>query len=272
MPELDPELSQAYRAAAHPEPSPALDARILAAACQAVSPRRRPAWFGWAVPLSSTAVLVLGLSLLFRMQQDAPETLREAQSPLPQSTRPIERTESISSGTAATVAPSDALPVAKAARNTTVLPAPQPHQPLPATLPERAQADVATEKSKLAEIKSEADAAGLATPPASPAPAAAQANRAEALSAAPAFSQGMRRMKAAVPATQRSTEQSMPAATAKSAAAVPDTPEHWVESIRLLLRQGNIDAARTRLEALRKRYPDFELPPDLDPARCCPLP
>lgn len=32
MEERDPLLSQAYREAAHPEPSPALDARILAAA------------------------------------------------------------------------------------------------------------------------------------------------------------------------------------------------------------------------------------------------
>ena len=110
-----------------------------------------------------------------------------------------------------------------------------------------------------------ADTASVAAPPAlampqsSPKRAAAQENRAEALSAMPVFSAGMSRMKSAAPA-------------AAKASPPEETPEQAVEAIRQLLRQGNIDAARSRLEALRKRHPEFLLPPDLEPARCCPLP
>jgi hypothetical protein len=134
MQEHDPELSHAYKAAAHPEPPPALDARILAAARQAVTPqpRRRPAWFGWAVPLSSMAVLVLGISMLFRMQQEAPETLREEQSPLP--ARPLALTEvTPPAGSAPTTPPATpptSPPAAKLSK-----PATQPAAPAPQSVP-----------------------------------------------------------------------------------------------------------------------------------------
>jgi hypothetical protein len=261
MQEHDPELSHAYKAAAHPEPPPALDARILAAARQAVTPqpRRRPAWFGWAVPLSSMAVLVLGISMLFRMQQEAPETLREEQSPLP--ARPLALTEvTPPAGSAPTTPPATpptSPPAAKLSKPATQPAAPAP-QSVPAAPPrhafpdrEAAVADAVMEKA--------ADAASVAAPPApamplpSPARGAAQENRAEALSATPAFSAGMSRMKSAAP-------------VAAKAATPEETPEQGVEAIRQLLRQGNIDAARTRLEALRKRHPEFPLPPDLESA------
>jgi hypothetical protein len=257
MSEHDPELSQAYQAAAHPEPPPALDARILAAARQAVTPqpRRRPAWFGWAVPLSSMAVLVLGMSMLFRMQQEAPETLREVQSPLP--AKPLDHPEMAPAGAEAPAIP-------QAAKSSTPAPPPvagavraAPAVPPSLASPDReaAVADVTMERA--------AETAVVATPPVpamptpSPARAAAQENRAEALSSVPAFSAGMSRMKSAAPAVAKASQPE-------------ETPEQWVEAIRQLLRQGNIDAARTRLAALRERHPDFPLPPDLEPSRCCP--
>lgn len=250
MTEHDPELSQAYRQATHPEPPPALDARILAAARQVVAPqpRRRSVWFGWAVPVSSLAVLVLGVSMLFRMQQDAPDTLREAQSPVPQSPVPAKTLEQAEltapnreKAPQAVSAHKPALPAAS------VTPAPTKRYAEPA--------DAAREMA--------ANSASARLPAASAAPqpthvrAAAQENRAESLSAAPAFSAGISRMQSAAPA-------------AAKAAPPEETPEQWVETIRQLLRQGDIDAARTRLEALRKRHPDFPLPPDLEPAHCCP--
>lgn len=265
MPEQDFELSQAYRAAAHPEPSPALDAHILAAARQAVlppelrQPQRRRSWFNWAVPLSSMAVLVLGISLLFRMQQDAPETLIEARSALP--SKPLEQAEKTPSQTTAPVVPSFGL---------SAIPS--------ATPPATAVAPVQRRAVPLHDSV-QTEAAEVVVPPA-PALAAAQANRLEAAPAAPVFSQSMQRMKSAAPAVERSVarsaersaEQVMPAVTANTAMPLSETPEQGVEAIRLLLRQGNIEAARTQLEALRKRYPGFTLPPDLEPARCCPLP
>ncbi len=261
MQEHDPELSQAYKAAAHPEPPPALDTRILAAARQAVMPppRRRPAWFGWAVPLSSMAVLVLGISMLFRMQQEAPETLREVQSPLP--TRPLASTEltppaALAPATPPTTPPTSP-PAAKLSKPATqpAAPAPQSVQaaPPPHAFPDRetAVADAVMEKA--------ADTARVAAPPAPAMPqlsharVTAQENRAEAQSSVPTFSAGMSRMKSAAP-------------VAAKAATLEETPEQGVEAIRQLLRQGNIDAARTRLEALRKRHPEFPLPPDLESA------
>lgn len=259
MQEHDPELSQAYKAAAHPEPPPALDARILAVARQAVTPqpRRRPAWFGWAVPLSSMAVLVLGISMLFRMQQEAPETLREEQSPLP--ARPLALTEVTPPAGSAPTTPPATPPTAKLSKPATqpAAPAPAP-QSVPTAPPrhafpdrEAAVADAVMEKA--------ADKASVAAPPAPAMPqsslarAAAQENRAEAQSPVPTFSAGMSRMKSAAP-------------VAAKAATPEETPEQGVEAIRQLLRQGNIDAARTRLEALRKRHPEFPLPPDLESA------
>jgi resuscitation-promoting factor RpfA len=257
MPEHDPELSQAYQRAAQAEPPPALDARILDAARRAVTPqpRRRPAWFGWAVPLSSMAVLVLGISMLLRMQQEAPEALREVQSPLP--ARPPQLTQVPSPQRETPVQPPAAGPGKPAAQSTGAAPRSAPAAvPLPAS-PEREAVGVDAEMEMAAESADVAAPPSPAMPRPSPAPEVAQENRAEARSSVPAFSAGISRLKSAAPA-------------AAKAPPPEETPEQWVDSIRQLLRQGNIDAARTRLEAMRKRFPDFPLPPDLEPARCCP--
>jgi len=283
MQPLDSLLSQAYREAAHPEPSPALDARILATARQAVVPqRRRPSWFGWAAPLSTMAVLVLGIGLLFRMQLEAPKTLREDMPPLPA----LESDASRDAGPAASPAPASVAksvePAAQArleAREEAKLadkddrsspaPIPSPAPTLAATAPESAANE--TEFAPVASDPAEAEVGAVIAPtPQAPA-VAAGANRASEYgfraekestaktvspSAAPAsaarLKQGMSRMQAAEP--------------------MLESPEQWVESIRKLLREDQIEAARTRLQELRKRYPDFTLPPDLEPSRCCPLP
>lgn len=284
----DTELSQAYREAKHPEPSAALDARILAAAQAAVAPqRRRPAWFSWAVPLSTMAVLVLGISLLFRMQLEAPETLRKDMPPLP-------TLESAPSpATSASNAPADrsAAPAATAQAiaerktdRTSAAPKPSSAPTVAAAAPESAANTAAVasvagapaameERAAIAPMlpprsSPVADSVTVPAPVSAPAPAASLAReyaiRAEKESAAKAVSpssvpasaarlkQGMRRMQAAPP--------------------LMESPEQWVESIRKLLREGRVEAARTRLQELRKRFPDFPLPLDLEPSRCCPLP
>lgn len=78
----DSELQALYRAAAQAagdEPDARLDARILAAARAASSERqarrqRPPAawWKRWLVPVSVTAVAVLGVSLSFRVNEEQP--------------------------------------------------------------------------------------------------------------------------------------------------------------------------------------------------------
>ena len=260
MDERDPRLSQAYREAEHPEPSPALDARILAAARQAVTsppPRRRTGWFGWAAPLSTAAVLVLGIGLLFRMQQEAPETLREAALP-----------------PASPAAPAAALPPPESPDPESPDQAPRAVKPAPrrSELPPSAQPEAADSVAAVPEREAASEAPVLATQAveskampaqadqartAAPAPAtnnlgAARADRAPAAAAAPALSPGMSKRKAV--------------------SAVDDSPEQRVEKIRRLLREGRIEEARKTLDELRDRYPAFVLPEDLSEARCCPAP
>lgn len=282
MEERDPLLSQAYREADHPEPSPALDARILTAARQAVARpvRRRAAWLNWAVPLSTTAVLVLGITLLFNIQREAPEALREA-VPSPASPAPARPEPALSSpptsppGTRAESAAQPA-PAAKASRaadaaassgvtrgamkpvpaGTASGPVLAPGAPAPLPPGQNAASEPAAESSAGAAPEPRPFPAA-STHQAPPTPAAEGLSRqdnarmerpapraaASAREAAPAFSQGMGKLKAASPEREG--------------------PEQWVESIRRLLREGRTDEARKSLEELRQRYPGYGLPEDL---------
>ncbi len=268
-------LSQAYREAAHPEPSPALDARILAAARQAVVPqRRRPSWFSWAVPLSTMAVLVLGIGLLFRMQLEAPEALREDMPPLPA----LESNASLDASLPPAPAARSAAPAAqarlearlqdKAARTPPVL-IQRPAPTVAAVKPESAANEAALAPVASVPAEAEMPAAIAPMPQASAAAAGASlakddATRAETEAAAKAVSPS------AAPASAARLKQGM--SRMQLSAPMAESPEQWVESIRKLLREGQIEAARTRLQELRKRFPEFPLPPDLEPSRCCPLP
>ena len=258
MIERDPQLSEAYRDAAHPAPSPALDAAILEAARRAVAPPPRHRWFAWAAPVATTAVLVLGLSLLFNMQREAPETLREAAPPPPQTAldaappapaaAPAGSTNSAPAAQARTPVPADRQSVAKRGMA----------EPAPVTVPAPAARESASqEASRLAGAAPRpfpAEVAAVPQPaPASPPPAAAKASAdlaerreaaaAPARSAAPAASQGMARLKAASPAAEG--------------------PEPWLERIRQLVKEGRLEEARKSLEEWRKRYPDGGVPEDL---------
>jgi len=279
-------LSQAYREAAHPEPSPALDARILAAARHAVVPqRRRPAWFGWAVPLSTMAVLVLGIDLLFRMQLEAPETLREDVPPLPGLVS--------NSSPAASQAPGQApVPAAQAKLEARLQDQDDRTPPAPrmAATPHETAANKA-KQSAAASAPVEAEVAAAIAPmmEAMPAPMPPPKFAADADAAAvqaPATAGASRARESAIhteteAAAKRVSPSAAPASAARlkqgisrmqAAEPMLESPEQWVESIRKLLREGQIEVARTRLQELRRRFPDFPLPPDLAPSRCCPLP
>jgi len=80
MPE-DRDLSQLYRATRLEEPSAELDRAVLMEARRALTRRRRR----WLVPLSTAAVLVLGLSL----------TLYEIEAPRPTAVEPPAATQSM---------------------------------------------------------------------------------------------------------------------------------------------------------------------------------
>ncbi len=260
MEERDTLLSEAYRDADHPAPSPALDAAILDAARRAVAPSPRRRWFAWAAPLATTAVLVLGLSLLFNMQREAPETLREAAPPPPQAAREA-------APPAPVAAPADSANSGPAAQAKAPLPAERPSvakrgvaEPAPAPAPATPARESATQ-----EASAQAGAAPAPRPfpaevaavphsaPASPPPAAAKASAdlverreaasAPARSAVPAASPSMARLKAASPAAEG--------------------PEPWLERIRQLVKEGRLEEARKSLEEWRRRYPEWGVPEDL---------
>ncbi len=73
----DAKLTAVYRAAAQDAPPPALDAAILAAARREVGARPRPAGFSfaraWRGPLSVAAVVVVSVSLVILMREEAPD-------------------------------------------------------------------------------------------------------------------------------------------------------------------------------------------------------
>lgn len=276
----DPNLSQAYRDAAHPEPSSALDARILDAARQAVvkpAVRRRPAWFAWAVPFSSVAVLVLGVTLLLDMQQRAPEVL-ESPAAIPPAIRldtheaqpeptmqaaptviPAKPKEMSRHGKSVESAPpvakrkhlpSDVLPTpgasasASADRGALVMPAPQPFPAQSMAAPSRVPAETVVRPA----------------PAAAPEAARATGNDAEpsadAMSSPPSTS-ARSAERAGASASGISTEMH------KAAQPVADGPERLVETIRRLIREGRLDQARVTLEKLRQAYPGYDVPEDL---------
>jgi hypothetical protein len=261
-------ISEAYRAAPRPEPPPALDAAILDAArrAAATAPRRRGRWFAWAVPLSTTAVLVLGITLLFQIQRQAPEALGEA--PPPAAHR--ESAPGMPPGTPADLAGEPAAKATDAARPPRATrgagqPAEARSAPTPAPAPASLPPAASLEAPALTQAAPEprpfpAPAASApqleAARPAVPAAASAnstsrQADRLERAAPAaasaregtPAFGQGVSKYKAASPAAE--------------------SPEQWVEKIRQLVREGRSEAARKALQELRGRYPDYELPDDL---------
>lgn len=258
MEQHDPQLSQAYREAEHPAPPAALDARILAEARKAVAPpRRRPTWLGWAVPLSTTAVLVLGVGLLFRMHLDAPETLHEA-APPPAVVSPDTPPET------PLEAPPAMLSEASPRQRGSARPAPLPLDSRPSPLPAAADTVAALPERGIA-----SEAAAIA--PAAIAPQRAPGNAvpaeaAQALPAMPAASParlerapGFPVMQGLNPRKAQSRLDSAPAAVAESGV------EAWVERIRDLLRQGRAEEARKALADLRERYPAYPLPEDLEP-------
>ncbi|MEW5786325.1 MAG: hypothetical protein AB1899_00585 [Pseudomonadota bacterium] len=257
MEERDPLLSEAYRQADHPEPPAGLDQAIRDAARSAVAPVRRKGtgWLAWAAPLSGTAVLVLALALLLRIQDEAPETLREAQPSSP-----------------------PALPGAQ----------PQTAVPVPATRPPEEGAMPVPQRSPAAHLPSPPvavvpppapprteDAAEASTPQAAPtAPAMGQpgAEVSSTVPPAPAVRAHPSAILAAPPGEAVERNGAGPGVAERGAAAglakarsqpSSEGPEHWVETIRRLLREGRLDEAGRALAILRQRYPDHPLPDDL---------
>ena len=264
----DPALSGLYRQAAPAEPPAALDAVILAAARQAVQPapvRRTSWWKKWSTPLTVMATVVMAVMLTLTVDRQPKDLPAPASMPEEQAPAPVERREA----TLPKAAPSykAEVPAAKAdaaaakAKSAGAV-APKP-EPFPAAAPpspamkEKAEAPSQPAAELASPVMQEKKAARSALPPA----AAPAANDAVSDRTAAPFG-------AAVPAARSQAEEARPelrkALPAASAGkpAMP-TPQVWIEEIRQLRRQGQLDEASRRLAEFRKAYPDYVLPEDL---------
>lgn len=257
MDEQDPRIRQAYRQADHPEPPPALDARILAAARAAVERPRpgRAGWWRWALPVSTTAVLVLAMTLVLKVQREAPEQLSvdaaPALSKAPEAAPlPPARAPSEPPAVAAARAPEK-----RAAPRRNAEPAPME------------QADMAPPAAQPVMPSPPPMAPGAATvapqpfPQAAPAPAEAATAmarpRAETKMAAPRPSAG-----AEIPEPNRAPAMGS-AAVARESLSTVERPEQALDRIRRLLREGREDEAHRALAEFIRRHPDYTLPEDL---------
>src|SRR5258705_9246612 len=83
----DARLTAIYRAAEQDTPPPALDTAILAAARREVGARPRPAGYSfvrsWRGPLSVAAVVVLSVSLIMLMREEAPDVVAPPRADVP---------------------------------------------------------------------------------------------------------------------------------------------------------------------------------------------
>lgn len=273
MEHRDPQLSQAYRDAAHPEPAPALDARILDVARQGIvkpAVRPRPAWFGWAVPFSTAAVLVLGVTLLFQIQREAPEVYESPTAMLPTQ---LDQAAPKSAPADAVMPPTtgameqDKPPIAKkqgarleekgtagmpeSATSASVVAAPQP-------FPARAGPPQVLPPSPQPGAKMEIRPEPMTVPTSTQDAAEASANLADR-----SPDQDAKPPAPAAKAPARATAVGQAMETRNASEPVAESPEQMLETIRRLIREDRLDAARQALDRLRRAYPGFELPEDV---------
>ena len=273
------ELAQRLsRLGPHGEPSPALDARILAAAHGAVAAapvhRRRR----WPVALGVAASLALALGVAWRLRPlpEAPPVRSEADAafrasaaaPVPEAAPAAQPSPEL---------PSPAAPMVVEGPPAQETPSPAKPLPPPAAKMTASPSEPAVQEQAPVAFDMAAPVPESAAPAPAPPPApteaatAAQAadtdiHRAEALqrSAAPA----------APPARDAAAEadsaagnmagsdeplDEVPPATADS----PEVREAWLERIRELVVAGRTEEARTSLREFVRRYPDQPLPDDL---------
>lgn len=276
MEERDTQLSQAYRDAPHPEPSSALDARILEAARQAMAKptaRRRPSWFAWAVPFSTAAVLVLGITLLFEMQRQAPEVL-ESPTAIPPAVS-LEKAETATEQEAKQAESGILRSQDKVAKPTSSVAGParaQSKESPKRSAPEPVAADSAAPIVEAPQPQPfPAQPAAVPAPPPPPAVKAAPMPVPEAArstgGAGNLADQAAEAMSMPPPQAMESTNAGASAlgnAQAKRKFDKPiETPKQMVETIRRLMREGYLDEAKQTLDRLRRTYPGFDVPEDL---------
>lgn len=272
--EIDEEaadISRRYREAASEQPSPRIDAAILAAARREAA--RPPVVRNWQVPAAVAAVLVIGVSLSLLTREgveslppvdqshkqadvarpEAPSLAMKAETApkgkLDLQSRPSrdrgERgdrnaeaqhgEESFIGGSAAPQAPSPAPPLVQQHDTAAA------KEPVGNAVPENAGTDTARTAQAGAAGALDENAPAMALEQEQPAPEKkALADAAEEVRA-----KSLRKQESA---------------TTAAPAAMRRSPEQWLRSIEELIRSGRPADARLQLAEFRKRYPDYRLP------------
>ncbi len=135
MPEHDPHISALYRKAGNIEPPASLDEAVLASARRAVRQRRNR----WMLPLSTAAVLMLGLTVLLKLNSEW-QPGREFKDDTPASVTLEEKTESAAGTLAKRAAPAPAKTLGLNAAPPSSATAPREEQPRQAA---RAKTEIA---------------------------------------------------------------------------------------------------------------------------------
>ncbi len=279
---LDPEeralAARLARLGPHGEPSPSLDARVLAAAHAAATAQhaRRAREQGWrrarwpvGVGVAASVVLAAGIAWQmrplpaphFRTGAAAPEVAatgstnsisasdaRTASATQGMSGPPLQETAAATAGAEDNAGRASAASAGEVAAAKALAPPPPPSEP-PVVFDAPSPVDVATPPP-----------APLA-PSAPPAAAARQASAAHAANDAQAAQAPQAAQSVSAASDADAPEGDVPPATVAS----PEVRDAWLARIRELAAIGRTDEARASLAEFRRRYPAFAIPPDLRP-------
>jgi hypothetical protein len=219
MLEHDPHISALYRKTGNIEPPASLDETVLANARRAVRQRRNR----WMLPLSTAAVLMLGLTVLLKLNSEWQPTPKLEDSAPTSAANEDKLAEAPIRMMAKKAAPAPAETRALKSAPPSIATAPRDEQP-------RKTAREKTEIAKM--LGSASDTAPISDS------AIQQAEK------------------------SKDTESPVITGMAQAEQKVLE-PKEWIKKIRKLLEAKKQDEAEKELKAFRKRYPDYKLPDDL---------
>lgn len=244
------------------EPSPQLDARVLAAARAAldahpVSVQRSRRW---PVALGVAASLVLAVGVAWRLRPLPPGSTADLATPIHKAVQ--------SNPTPVAAEPAAAVPAAQAAPEAAGDASIAAESPPPPEAAPRRVAKTVAAPVPAADVQVEADVPAPISPE-SAAPAAAPQSLQksesvqEAAGAATNANQADELDRAATSEAQPEAGDepldAMPPATADA----PGVRDAWLSRIRALIDSGDVAGGRRSLHAFMERYPDYPLPEDL---------
>jgi len=223
MQEHDPDLSNLYRKAGDIAPPTSLDQAVLTTAHRAARQRRQR----WMLPLSTAAVLMLGITVLLKLNSEWQFNSEQ------EGTIPTEQSDSLPEDLAV---PSTTMAPQKRARDERLMDKAPKKMLRQQPAPLHPEAKALKKPPTASAVTDNTDAFIFSD---------------EALSASDSGAQENDNKKetstVATPVPEQEVLQAKP----------------WIEKIRELVESKHKDEARKELESFRKHYPDYKLPDDL---------